>query len=113
MSKEGGRERVTRRVSFLAEEDALVERRAEEAGITVPAYIRQQALNGQVVSINWDALREHSSQISRIEEKIMAYLAGRHADVWMYEADLEGIHEELSKIRESEVNLIEQICSEI
>ena len=103
--------RIPRRVSFLLEEDQILREQAGEAGMSVSAFIRQQTLKGQVMSIEGEVMRRHSEQISRIGELIAGYIDRHHADVWMYEADLERIHEELSRIRNSEVDLIEQICS--
>ena len=43
MSKASGKERITRRVSFTAEEDRQIRERAKKSGVLVSAYIRQQA----------------------------------------------------------------------
>ena len=56
---EDGR-RVTKRISFSLEEDWIVREKAKEAGMSITAYIRQQALEGQVVSVDWEMIRQHN-----------------------------------------------------
>ena len=100
---------ICRRISFCAEDDRLLQKRAAEAGMTVPAYIRQQALNGAVTSIEWDVLRQYMETIWRIEFNIDVYISKHNSEFWMFELDLEFIHEELAKIRDLMVQLVEKI----
>lgn len=114
MSKESGKERVTRRVSFLAEEDQLIRERAKEAGMSVSAYIQRQALEGKVVSVDWDIVRQHIAAIHRIEFTIDAYTCKNNPTLWMYQADLDMLREELVKIKNLEKWMIDLLtgCKE-
>lgn len=87
MSEEKKKERVTRTVSFTAAEDALIQKRAEEAGMTVAAYIRQQALGRTVQYIDWEALRAHGDIIGDIAMNLEGVLQNltdidRHTSVY-------------------------------
>lgn len=73
---EDGR-RVTKRISFSLEEDRIVREKAKEAGMSITAYIRQQALEGQVVSVDWEMIRQHTEAINRI-----AFDMPRQRQVW-------------------------------
>ena len=109
MSKASGKERITRRVSFSAEEDRMIRERAKEAGMSASAYIRQQALEGKVVSVDWDLVRQHMEAIYRIEFNIDAYTSNNNPTLWMFDADLQVIRDELIKIRKMEkwmINLL-------
>ena len=109
MSKAFGKERVTRRVRFLEEEDQLIQDRAKEAGMSVSAYIRQQVLEGQVVSVDWDLVRQHMEAIYRIEFNIDAYTSDHNPTLWLFCADLQVIRDELVRIKELEkwmINLL-------
>lgn len=109
MSKASGKERITRRVSFSAEEDRMIRERAKEAGVSVSAYIRQQALEGKVVSVDWDLVRQHMEAIYRIEFNIDAYTSNNNPTLWMFDADLQVIRDELVRIKELEkwmINLL-------
>ena len=74
MSKTNENTNITRHISFTAEEDKLLQQRAEAAGIAVAPYIRQQALNGVVHSIDWEGLRVHSDLLSDIAMQIELHL---------------------------------------
>lgn len=76
MSKNDKAKRVSRRVSFTLEEDAHIQRQAEQARMTVSAYIRQQALNSVVQAINWDALRAHADILSDVALEVYLHLDG-------------------------------------
>ena len=109
MSQADEKERVTRRVSFLEEEDQLIQARAKEVGMSVSAYIRQQALEGKVVSVDWDLVRQHMEAIYRIEFSIDAYTSKNNPTLWLFGADLQVIRDELVRIKELEkwmINLL-------
>lgn len=109
MSKVSGEERIVRRVSFSAEADRMIRERAKEAGVSVSAYIRQQALEGKVVSVDWDLVRQHMETIYRIEINIDAYTSQNNPTLWLFDADLQVIRDELVKIKELEkwmINLL-------
>lgn len=73
MSKNNDRN-TTRHVSFTAEEDQLLRQRAEAVGLSVTAYIRQQALKGTVHYIDWDALRVHGEILKDISMGINLFI---------------------------------------
>ena len=87
----------------------MIRERAKEAGMSASAYIRQQALEGQVVSVDWDLVRQHMEAIYRIEISIDAYTSNNNPTLWLFDADLQVIRDELIKIREMEkwmINLL-------
>ena len=105
---EDGR-RVTKRVSFSLEEDRIVREKAKEAGMSITAYIRQQALEGKVVLVDWDLVRQHMEAIYRIEFSIDAYTSKNNPTLWLFGADLQVIRDELVRIKELEkwmINLL-------
>ena len=108
---EDGR-RVTKRVSFSLEEDRIVREKAKEAGMSITAYIRQQALEGQVVSVDWEMIRQHTEAINRIAFDIGVYTSNQNPNIWMFGADIDLIREELEKIYELEKRLIELLTGE-
>ena len=104
--------KATRHIAFTADEEAMLQQRAEEAGMGVNAYIRHMALNGSVRCINWDALRQHNDALEYITEKINIYTSNHNPNMWLFEADLHLILEELALIRTSQEQLIEIICKD-
>ena len=110
MSQKNGS--ISRRVSFCAEDDKILQERAAEAGMTVAAYIRQQALNREVRVINWELLLQYMEMIYRLEFNIDVYISKHNAEFWMFELDLEFIHEELMSIRKLVEKLLEVITTD-
>ena len=98
---------VSKRVSFTLDEDRVIREHATEAGIAPATYIREQALRGEVKSVDWEMVRQHTEAIERIAFDIQVYTSDQNPNIWMFETDLKLIREELAKIRELEQRLID------
>lgn len=91
MTNEKDNSRVVRHISFTPAEDTVVQGLAENAGLSVNAYIRAQAVYGSVSSINWRALEEHTEAINAIGQEIKWYTTNQNPNRWLFGADLEMI----------------------
>ena len=101
--------RKTRHISFDADENKILEAKAEAAGMSVSAYIRRQALEGTVQSINWELLQTHTAVLDRILEALESYIA-KHSNRWLFEPDVVFIQKHITELKESETTLIQEIC---
>lgn len=116
MSGTKEKNRVTRAISLTEEEDERIRSRAEAAGMSITAYMRQQALRGTVVSIDWDTLRSHMDIITWLVMELKLYLSDISAcERRMFDVELTRIANELEDIRGIEEHLPEfiyKICAE-
>ena len=92
------RSNVVWRVTFSAEQDQDLRRKAEQAGMGVCPYIRQQALEGTVTAVDWEALRCHLNAIDGIASDVSAFAQKKIPNRWEYEDDLDALQLEVSKL---------------
>ena len=80
--------------------------------MSVCAYVRQQALCGQVKGIDWDKLEKHTEAINFIAQRILVYTSDKNPNPWLFAADLELIRGDLAELKEMESKLIQMISEE-
>lgn len=100
---------IVHRISFTPAEDAVLQGLAENAGMSVPAFVRARALYGNVQSIDWDSLKEHTEAINVVAEEIRWYTSNQNPNRWLFEADLLMIQECLEKLIDLERRFIDEI----
>ena len=106
---DGGR--ICRHVTFTVDEDTRLCESAEQVGMTMEDYLRQQVLHGQATDIDWEVLRQHTEAIWRIEEEIRWYTSNENPNIWLFETDLMLINELLTKIKTMEEKLLYKLCA--
>ena len=109
MDKNIGNANVVRRISFTAAEDTVLQALAENAGMSVPAFIRMRALHGSVLTIDWKSLREHTEAINAIGEEVRWYTSNQRPNRWLFDADLQMIRECLDRLIDLEQRFINDI----
>ena len=103
------RKMTVRRISFSPEEDAILQNKAQTVGMTVSGYIRRQALDGSVISIDWNKLQQHTQAINDMTATFEAYTQNRKTNSLLYITDLELIHKRLDEVISLEVRLLAEI----
>ena len=96
-------------IRFKPQEVSRVTRKAQSAGLTVTAYVREMALSGKVRGYNPKLLQEHTTAVGEVAAAVRDMLAAPHADRWAYEADIERMEDLLTQLVESERSLIEMM----
>ena len=100
---------IVRRISFTAAEDAVLQGLAENAGMSVPAFIRARALYGSVKTIDWESLREHTEAINAIGDEIRWYTTNQNPNRWLFDADLQMIKECLGRLIDLEKRFVDDV----
>ena len=103
------RKMTVRRISFSSEEETILQEKAQTVGMTVSGYIRRQALDGSIISIDWNKLQQHTQAINDLSEAFDAYTKNRKTNGLLYMTDLELIHRSLDEVKTLEVQLIAEI----
>lgn len=88
MKKQDSRKNVMYRVTFSASESEMLQQQAEEIGVSVCGYIKQMALTGKVMNVDWDALRHHSDLVSTAVMWLDLMVANARQNETVSEADL-------------------------
>ena len=102
---------ISRYVTFTVNEDTYLCESAEQMGLTMEEYIRQQVLHGNATDIDWELLRQHTEAIWRIEEEVRWYTSEQNPNIWLFETDLKMINELLTKIKTMEEKLLYKLCA--
>ena len=97
---------VTRHVAFSVQEDELIRKLAEESGMSISPFIRKQALEGHVTSIDWSVVTQHILYIDRIASDIRTLTTSPHPNRWEYEGDLDFIMQKLDDLISAEHELL-------
>ena len=100
---------VVHRISFTAAEDAVLQGLAENAGMSVAAFIRMRALYGGILSIDWQSLKEHTEAIDAIGYDIRCYTSNQNPNRWLFEADLQMIAEALDRLIDLEQRFLADV----
>lgn len=104
---------VVHRISFTAAEDAVLQVLAEDAGMSVPAFVRMRALYGGILTIDWKSLKEHTEAINAIGEEIHWYTNNQNPNRWMFETDLRMISEALDRLIDLERRFLEDVRKDV
>lgn len=99
--------RVTRHISFTADENAALEKRAARVGMEVAPFIKKEALEGKVKGYPLAALSRHEQDIGDILHAVREAADRPHPDRWLYQADLEAIDDKLAELLEIEKDILE------
>lgn len=97
---------TVRSIRLSHEDDKRVSDMAAKAGLTVPEYIRQQALVGQVESFDLSPVVEHTRAVCEIVAAARELTKTPHDDKWMYEEELLRITELLTELLDAETALM-------
>lgn len=100
-------DRVTRHISFTAQENAILESRAAKVGMEVAPFIKQEALHGTVKGYPLAALTRHEVDIGNILHAVREVADRPHAARWLYQADLEAIDDKLEELLAIEKDILE------
>ena len=101
--------RITRQISLSSQEDQVIQKRADSAGMPVSSFIKQQALSGSVKTLNLSPLSDHTESIGRIACDVHGIASAPHVDRWLYQADLEKIEGQLDALLTIETDIQQQI----
>jgi len=91
----------SRQFTFYAstEEWALIEEKMEQAGMTNASdYIRQMAMKGYVIELDFSAVKELAAQVSAVGRNINQIVKRVHTTDTMYQEDLAEIQGCMEKI---------------
>ena len=94
-------------IDFTPEEYEVLKGKAENVGLSVTAFIRNQALTGKTKGYNMAPLSEHSIVMGEVVKEVKQMIRKRNPNRWKYEADIERLETMLQELVESE----QMLCS--
>lgn len=83
-----------------------ISRKADIADETVTCYVRDMALNGKIVKVDYDPILEHSKQIKELKDVIKRLVYTSAELKVFYAGDIQKIDFIMNEIQESEKKLI-------
>ena len=101
--------RITRHISFTAEENQIIQERAHSVGMEITPFIKQEALHGMAKGFQLCALTQHTIAIAEIAQDIHRVVHTPHPDRWLYQADLERIEDKLDNLLEIEAAILTRL----
>ena len=103
--------KITHHIQFSPEDEKKIRDKAEQAGMTVTAYIKSKALNSRArrKPIRIYPIVDHIEALDKVVEEIRKITTNPHKDRWLYEADLERIDRKLDELLQTEQELAEKI----
>ena len=92
---------IQKRIWLSPEEWALIENKMQQAGIeNYSDYIRQMALKGYVIEVDFSAVKELAKEVSGISRNINQIVKRVHTSDTMYKEDLTEIQEYMAQVWE-------------
>ena len=101
--------RTNIRLSFTPQEMEILSKRAARVGMTIPPFIKREALYGIVRGFQLRPLTDHAIAIGEIVQDIRTMITSPHPDRWLYEYDLECIEDKLNTLLEIETDIQKRV----
>ena len=105
---------IKRDLHFLVSEEErdIIKNNAKKNNLTLSAYMREVALTGNTININYDAIKEHTREISLIKTQMNAVIQMLVDTNQAFPIDIENMIDLLKEIRDSEKTLLKSVRKE-
>lgn len=100
------------KIYFSEEEAQIIENYAAECGKTVSGYLREIALYGRAICINYDAIMEHTKIINNLGEQIHLIIKMLVQTKQAYPKDIEAMVGLLEEITKNQKEMLQKTAKE-
>ena len=94
------------------EEYQIIESHAAKSGKTVSGYIRETALCGKAININYDAIMEHTKMINMFTTEMHLIITMLVQTKQAYPRDVERIVELLEEVAKNQKTMLQKTAKE-
>ena len=94
------------------EEYQIIESHAAKSGKTVSGYIRETALCGKAININYDAIMEHTKMINKFATEMHLIITMLVQTKQAYTKDVERMVELLEEISKNQKTMLQKTARE-
>ena len=94
------------------EEYQIIKSRAAECGKSVSGYIREAALYGKAICINYDAIMEHTKMINILKTEMHLIITMLVQTKQAYPADIERIVSILEEVAKNQKTMLQKTARE-
>lgn len=100
------------KIYFSEEEYELIESHAAKCGKTVSGYLREVALYGSAICINYDAIMEHTKIINNLKEEMHLIIKMLVQTKQAYAADVRRMVSLLEEITKNQKEMLQKTAKE-